>query len=591
MNHEHTLDFRLRTSIVVCLLALLAIPISSNLDAAPFQSSKKETPDPYFNKPLKPRPILRSQSGSDYPFMQPVDSNRNLPSSGSGQIIKSEVNMPNAGAGAIWKAPVTPVAGNRIATNFSNDFQKPSNIPTVAESTSHDAKSSWNNPITNSPTPNSIIREPKSSNPPDSNDFQPGATSIPKVRSPMEIGASQFDVKLPSTNSIESPNQFAARSTKDFQLPNSFGTTTPQSAETPPPAKAFSPSIKPNPRSAFTNTPAQQKMDSPRSISKPGLKTFEPGKVLALVGGKPIFVGDMLFEINQLIERFMPGAPSEIKELERQKMIPKILPKFVEAKLLFHGMLRQLPEGVDIDKVLEQAASEFDDKALNIMIENSGLKSASEFDAHLRAQGSSLRNLRHSWATDQLTKYFLSQKLSVDAEVTHQELLNMYRENRDSYAVKGKVRWEQIMIRFDQSESREDAKQKIAALGDQVVYGANLAAVAKKSSHGFMASSGGQHDWTSRGALVLKEVDKAIFEQPIGQLSDIIESPDGFHIVRVLERTDDHHTPFTEAQVEIKKQIIEKKRKAAYDEHLSNLKDQIPVEYFYDDPVGTESGL
>ena len=101
-------------------------------------------------------------------------------------------------------------------------------------------------------------------------------------------------------------------------------------------------------------------------------------------------------------------------------------------------------------------------------------------------------------------------------------------------------------------------------LGNQIVYGANLPAVAKKSSHGFMASEGGQHDWTSRGALVLKEIDEAIFTLPIGELSDIITTRDGYHVVRVIERTKASHKPFLEAQVEIKEKILADRAQARF---------------------------
>jgi len=273
-------------------------------------------------------------------------------------------------------------------------------------------------------------------------------------------------------------------------------------------------------------------------------QAFEAGKVVAIVGGEPIFVGDMLFEINQIVERYIQKAPEEVKERERQKMIPQILPKFIEAKLLYHGMLSELPEGVDIDAVLEQAGAEFDNKAM-----------------------------------PRLMKFSLSQKLRVNTEVTHQELLENYRQNYDSYAKIAKSRWEQLMIRFDRSDSRASAKSTIERLSNQVVHGANFAALAKKSSHGFLASEGGQQDWTSKGALVLKEIDEAIFTLPVGVLSGIIETRDGYHVVRVLERVDAGHTSFLDAQVEIKKKIIDGKRKKAYDAHLAKLKSEIPVEY------------
>ena len=73
-----------------------------------------------------------------------------------------------------------------------------------------------------------------------------------------------------------------------------------------------------------------------KTIAQP----FRSGKVLALVGGEPIFVGDLMFQINQIIEERMAEAPEKVKEQQRQLAIPQLLPQFVESKLLYQGALQ-----------------------------------------------------------------------------------------------------------------------------------------------------------------------------------------------------------------------------------------------------------
>lgn len=575
-------------------------------------TTAKETPDPYFNQPIKPRtwPVdskslnTSPAESSDFQIVLPNQpSIDNPPAPLSGFVAerkpqKGPVIVPPLREAAHWVAPKTPVSGGvRVATNHTTQTGG-NNFSLVSPSQPSDS------------IPNTIIRE-QPQTPPRSFTATPvetgtiGATSqspensfaFNKTTPPGTETDNSFTSNAFTNNAVSdisfSPTAPKTETKSDFTLKqnSNFNTSTTNNdfGSKPKTAQSLSaPGLWNDGNAEVTGTPAAQPNfvstnQPPRQeVNSRGRRSFEPSKVMAIVGGEPIFVGDMMFEINQLIEKFMPTAPEDIKQRERQKLIPRILPKFVEGKLLYHGMLAELPDEVDVEKVLEQASAEFDEKALGPMIKNSGLKSAGEFDAHLRAQGSSLRNLRRSWGRDQLTKYFLGQQLQVTTEVTHQQMLDEYRKNFAIYEIKGKARWEQLMIRFDRSDSPAAAKKQIAALGDQVVYGANFAAVAKKGSHGFSASEGGQHDWTSRGALVLKEIDNAIFELPIGELSDIIETANGYHIVRVIERTDDHYTPFLEAQVEIKKRILDEQRKAAFDKHLAKLKKEIPVEYPFD---------
>lgn len=335
----------------------------------------------------------------------------------------------------------------------------------------------------------------------------------------------------------------------------------------------------------MTRTGALKPINSGKtSFEKPieSRESFEPGKVLALVGGEPVFVGDLLFEAHQLVEQHMPTAPPEIKAKQRKELIPRLLPKFVESKLLFMGATRELPEQVDLEKVIEEATKEFDKKALPDMMKSSGVTSIAEFDAQLRGQGSSLRSLKRSWSIEQLTKLLVSQKIAKTPEVTHRELLKEYQTNLAKYEFPAKAKWEQILIRIDKAGSREAAETKARELTKKIVGGANFAALAKKESHGFRRSSGGQHDWTTKGALVAKNIDDAIFTLPVGKLSGILESEQGLHIVRVIERAQAGRTPFVEAQVEIKQQIVEKRRRKAFAEFLEKCREEIPVEYVTD---------
>ena len=307
---------------------------------------------------------------------------------------------------------------------------------------------------------------------------------------------------------------------------------------------------------------------------------FEEGHVLAVVGGEPIFVGDVMFDANQLLQKFMPGAPEEIKNAERRKMLKRLLPKFIDEKLLLLHVKRGLPDPAAFDQIIEQAAEEFDEKAMKTLMEKSGAKSAIEFDAQLRAQGSSLRQMRRKWSEDQLVRFFIVRDMKSEASVTHHALLDYYRENISEFESPGRARWEQVMVRFDRIGSHSGAQESIVEIGNKIVYGANFAEIARKHSHGFQAADGGAHDWTTQGSLVSKELDQAIFSLPLNVLSDVIETDKGLHIIRVVERENASVVQFRDAQIEIRKKLEQQKRTEAFEEKLAKLRRETPVEVF-----------
>lgn len=556
----------LRATTKTAILALAFATLAAAPIVSAAQPQRHETPDPYFNPknksdilpPAHPPSIYQPKNGS----WSPPRTDKNKPP----VPLEIKTSAPNVG----------PSKSNPLQPSNAFSNSKPlstNNAPITPRVAS--------NPALPKTPKSSIIREmpekmltPK---PPalgeadsDSNDF--GAAANPKKS--FEIGPAKT-VSNPYTNGSKKPN--LTKPVSESKSSNDFGSTS---------AMTISKPIEIQSSSAAKSTPGatteiEAKPVSVTSNEPLGAYTaFEPTQLLAMVGNEPIFVGDLMFEVNQLLDQFMPGAPKNIKEKEGRKLVKRILPKFVDQKLLYVGVVRSLPDEADIESIIEQAAEEFDKSALPDMMKGGGFTNQNQLDAQLRVQGHSLRKMRESWAKDQLTKYFLTQQLQVNSEVTHQQLLDEYRKHQEDYAMPAKARWEQVMVRFDKAGTRKAAEEQIVELGNQVVYGANLSAIAKKSSHGFYASKGGQHDWTSKNALALKELDKAIFSLPVGELSDKIETRDGFHIVRVLERTDATFKPFLEAQVEIKKRLLDKKRDEAFKKHLEKLKDEIRVEYF-----------
>jgi hypothetical protein len=127
-------------------------------------------------------------------------------------------------------------------------------------------------------------------------------------------------------------------------------------------------------------------------------------------------------------------------------------------------------------------------------------------------------------------------------------------------------------------------------MGNDVMQGKPFADVARSRSEGPTAATGGSYDWTTRGSLVSKVVDEAVFTMPVGQLTAILDDGSALHILRVIERTDAGRTPFIEAQVGIRNQLQDERRKRQMDEYLATVRDRTPVWTIFDDEPGSGPG-
>jgi parvulin-like peptidyl-prolyl isomerase len=224
---------------------------------------------------------------------------------------------------------------------------------------------------------------------------------------------------------------------------------------------------------------------------------------------------------------------------------------------------------------------------LALLMRDSKAESLAELDAALRRFGSTLEKEVRYYGEYKLGRSSVGKHINFKPEITHQEMLDYYREHAADYAVPAKARFEILTARYTNYPSAADAERAVGAMGNEVFFGTPFAAVAKRSSQEPNAQVGGYYDWTSQGSLASKSIDEALFSLEIGKLSQIIKDDRGCHIVRVIERSPTGQVPFLEAQKKIKEAITVQKREADYKKFVQQLGTGTQIWTIYDDATVT----
>ena len=110
-----------------------------------------------------------------------------------------------------------------------------------------------------------------------------------------------------------------------------------------------------------------------------------------------------------------------------------------------------------------------------------------------------------------------------------------------------------ILTRFEKDDeaAKQSARQRIDAIRKRIEGGADFAAVASEASEDpTTQESGGDLGFVARGSIVKPLEDAAFAQEPLA-LGAVIESPEGFHLVRVDERRPARVVPFEEAQTQV----------------------------------------
>ena len=143
-------------------------------------------------------------------------------------------------------------------------------------------------------------------------------------------------------------------------------------------------------------------------------------------------------------------------------------------------------------------------------------------------------------------------KLRAAAVVPPGDIEKYYRDNQQEFTTPEQVRASHILIKSDKDDAA--AKAKAEALLKQVKSGADFAALAKKNSEDEgSAKNGGDLDYFGRGRMV-KEFEDAAFSLQPGQMSDVVKSPFGYHIIKVV----DHKPAITKSIADVRQQIADR---------------------------------
>jgi parvulin-like peptidyl-prolyl isomerase len=335
--------------------------------------------------------------------------------------------------------------------------------------------------------------------------------------------------------------------------------------------------------------PAQRNAGVPLAQPVPAAGEIKPcdgTRIIARVGSEAIFESDAIGAVNEIIEANKNRIPADQVDKQREMLIQQRLKGLIETKLIFQDARRTIPEE-GWKQVEKQIGTYFEENELDKMVKKSGVKTSQEFDQKLRGYGTSLDQEKRAFIERSLAQQWVHQQVKKDEEITYDQMVVFYREHLKEFTTPTRAQWEELMVRYSKYPTKVAAFEAIARMGNQVFGGAPLTEVAKTGSDGLTAANGGQWDWTSKGSLTNQQIDEALFNLPVGQLSPIIADEKGYHIIRVTKREEELVQPFLEAQVEIKKKIIEDRSRKQFREYMAELQRKTPVWTIYDGTDGT----
>jgi hypothetical protein len=244
--------------------------------------------------------------------------------------------------------------------------------------------------------------------------------------------------------------------------------------------------------------------------------------------------------------------PEPIKITDGPELRERIITSVVERKVLFH-FVRQKTKGAILDDPSRYQ------KCL------SQHKEAIESKAEFFSQSKSRELLKTKLCEEDLVKQYLDEVIFKGITVTPEEVASYYRKHEKSYKKPLRVILRQIVTATETkaAELRKEIKPN------------NFAALARQNSISPEADNGGLMGPFSKEQL--PTLFDIVFNMGIGEISGVIKSEYGFHILMPIERLSPQTQPLAEVSPAIRSELLRIKKLEVYQTWLNTAMNAISV--------------
>lgn len=278
----------------------------------------------------------------------------------------------------------------------------------------------------------------------------------------------------------------------------------------------------------------------------PSCKKNLPSDIVAKIDGDTITVAEFTAEFFPLVEGYDTPSSDQAKEALKN-LKEALLDQLIENRLILH----EAPQmGITVtDDELEEAL---------VSIQRSYPEGG--FEEVVQDEASLLR-----WK-EQLRERLLIEKVisrvsQVTSPIDEKTMRQYYEKHREEFAVAEQVRVRQIVVK-----DRKDAESILSKLKR----GGPFDELARKYSSGPEAKEGGDLGFFGQGEMP-EEFD-VVFSLQAGEISDIVQSPYGYHIFQVMAKQERSESGFAEVKDQIRQLIVREEEEKAFHDWLKTVK-------------------
>ena len=293
-------------------------------------------------------------------------------------------------------------------------------------------------------------------------------------------------------------------------------------------------------------------------------------KFAAKVNGKGVKNVTLDAAVNNFVEnqKLMGTA---FNEEDKDKLRSDILKELISAELLY-----QQSQKADLADMKEEINKQFEN------IKNA-FTSDKEFKEVLKDRGINEKDLKEDIKKGVYIKAFLDKEVYINIVVTEKEKQEEFEKNKDKLNVDEQVSAAHILISVPENADeaqKKAAKEKADELRKKALAGEDFAKLAKENSHDTTSvARGGNLGYFEKGVMV-EEFEKAVFSLKKDQISNVVETKYGYHIIKLLDKKAARKLDYEEVASGIARFIANSKKNEKLEKFVEKLRETAKIQIY-----------
>ena len=294
-------------------------------------------------------------------------------------------------------------------------------------------------------------------------------------------------------------------------------------------------------------------------------------KIIAVVNDEII----TLTEFNTAFEPYLKNIEDNYKGKDKGAIINQAKEAFLN-RLVDNLLIEQEAKKAGMGIVIK------DEEVMDVIRDMMAKKKSNmeDFKKNLAREGNSLESLKKDIRSQMMRMRLLRREIKSKVIVSDEEIGEYYNKNRHDYEGKEAVRLKQIFLAIPakaDKKTKAKIKEEAGQLRKRVLAGESFELLAVKYSQGPGAAQGGDIGFIEKGTIIAA-VESVAFNLPMEQVSEVIESGIGFHIIKVVDKKGAGLKPIAAVREEIKTKIEDEKLEKKYEEWITSIRKKSFIE-------------